>query len=119
MSRSTSGQKPNTLRVKEGRDIDGGCIGKNAWNDAARSLVPRILDLSVIEWEGQKTAAVEKLRDALDANFEYVPVILSQCGFQNAIKRFMKTERSRLKAKYMEGDTACPIYVDPRQWNRL
>jgi hypothetical protein len=46
-----------------------------------RSLVPRILDMSIIEWEAQWTAAVEKLHDALDANFEYMPVTLSQRGF--------------------------------------
>jgi hypothetical protein len=52
-SRTTSGHKPNTLRIKEGGDIDGGCSGKNAWDDAVKSLVPLILDLSVIEWEGK------------------------------------------------------------------
>jgi hypothetical protein len=90
------------LRVKDGGDIDEGCTGKNAWDDVVRSLVPWILDISVIEWEAQKSAAVEKLRNALDIDFEYVPHTLSQCGFRNAIKRFMKTERSRLKARYME-----------------
>jgi hypothetical protein len=46
-----------------------------------RSLVPRILDMSIIEWEAQQTAVMEKLHDALNANFEYVPVTLSQRGF--------------------------------------
>jgi hypothetical protein len=48
-----------------------------------------------------------------------VPMTLRQCGFRNAIKRFMKTERSRLKARYMGGDTTYPIHLDPRQWDRL
>ena len=119
MSRTMGGQKPNKLRVKEGGDIDGGCPGKNAWDDAVRSLVPRILDMSIIEWEAQKSTAVEKLREALDADFEYTPVSLSQRGFRNAIKRFMKTERSRLKARYAAGHTACPLHIDPWQWERL
>jgi hypothetical protein len=42
-----------------------------------RSLVPRILDLSVIKWEGQKTIAIQKLRDALDVDFDYVGCELS------------------------------------------
>jgi hypothetical protein len=117
-SRTTGGQKPNKLRVKEGRDIDAACPTKNAWDDAMRSLVPRLLDMSIIEWEAQRTATVEKLRDALDADFEYVPVTLSQRGFRNAIKRFMKTERSRLKARYMAGDRTCPVHIDPVQWER-
>jgi hypothetical protein len=106
-SRTTGGQKPQTLWVKDGGDIDEGCIGKNAWDDVVRSLVPRILDISVVEWEVQKSAAVEKLRNALDADFEYVLQTLSHRGFWNAIKRFMKTKRSRLKARYMEEDIAC------------
>jgi hypothetical protein len=119
LSRTTGGHKPNKLRVKEGGDIDGGCSGKNAWDDAVRSLVPRILDMSIIDWEAQKTAAVEKLRGALDEDFEYEPVTLSQRGFRNAIKRFMKTERSWLKARYVAGDITCPVHIDPVQWERL
>jgi hypothetical protein len=77
VSRTTGGHKPNKLRVKEGGDIDGGCSGKNAWDDAVRSLVPRILDMSIIDWEAQKIAAVEKLHGALDKDFEYEPITLS------------------------------------------
>ena len=33
--------------------------------------------MSVIEWKAQKTVDVEKLREALDADFDYVPVTLS------------------------------------------
>ena len=77
VSRTISGHKPNTLQVKEGGDINGGCTEKNVWNEIIRNLVPWILDLSVIEWEGQKTMAVEKLRDAFNADFEYVPVTLN------------------------------------------
>jgi hypothetical protein len=118
-SRTMGGQKPHTLWVKDGGDIDGGCTGKNAWDNAVRSLVPRILDISIVEGEAQKSAAVEKLRNALDADFEYVPQTLSQRVFWNAIKRFMKTEHSRLKARYMGGDTACSIHIDPHQWEKL
>jgi hypothetical protein len=59
---------------------------------------------------------VEKLREALDADFEYVLVILTQRGFKNVIKRFMKTECSRLKVRYMAGDITCPVHIDPQQW---
>jgi hypothetical protein len=51
MNMTTGGHKPKKLRVKDGGDIDGGCPGKNAWDDAIRCLVPRILDMSIIEWE--------------------------------------------------------------------
>jgi hypothetical protein len=51
VSKTTGGHKPNKLRVKEGGYIDGGCSGKNAWDDTVRSLVPRILDMSITDWE--------------------------------------------------------------------
>jgi hypothetical protein len=76
------------LRVKDGGDIDGGCTGKNAWDNAVRSLVPRILDISVVEWEAQKSAAVEKLRNALDADFEYVPQMLKSTRFPEHYQAF-------------------------------
>ena len=57
--------------------------------------------MSVIEWETQKSAEVEKLYNALEANFEYVPQTLNQWGFRNGIKRFIETECSKLKAWYM------------------
>jgi hypothetical protein len=98
--------------VKDNEDVDGGCTSKNAWNYAVRILVPRILDMSVIEWEVHKTAAVEKLRNVFDVDFEYVLQTLSQHGFRNAIKYFMKIEHSRLKTRYMGGDIV-KIYKTP------
>jgi hypothetical protein len=50
-NRTTRGHKPHILRVKDGGDIDGGCTSKNVWDDAVRSLVPRILAISVVEWK--------------------------------------------------------------------
>jgi hypothetical protein len=118
-SRSSTGQKAYELRILEGGKIDATCTGKNAWDEAVRSLVPRLLDLSVIEWEGQNPTAMKKLRDALDEEFEYVGFGMSRGCFKNAIKRFMRTERSRLKARYMAGESTCPVHVDPQQWKRL
>jgi hypothetical protein len=52
-SRRLGGQKPHTLRVKVGGGIDGGCEGKNAFDEALCSLVPRILDVSILKWKLQ------------------------------------------------------------------
>jgi hypothetical protein len=103
--RSTSGRKPRQITVQPGGKVDGACPSKNAWDDTVRALVPRILDLSVVDWEGQKPESVQKLRDRLDAEFEYVGNPLSMQGFKNAVKRFLKYERSRLKMCYWAGDT--------------
>jgi hypothetical protein len=40
-------------------------------------------------------------------------------GFRNTVKRFLKSERSRLKMRYQSGDTANPVHVQPAQWERL
>ena len=118
-SRTYMGHKPNQLDVKPGGYVDQASAAKNAWDDAIRSLVPRMLDMSVIDWEGQRPEALEKLRDALDLEFEYLGCPLSMRGFRDAVKRFMKTERSRLKAKFLAGDRDCPLHIQPCQWEKL
>jgi hypothetical protein len=83
--------------VKAGGEIAGGCEGKNAWDAAVRTNVPHILDISVLSWKKQSLKAIAELRDQLDCEFEYVGYHLTAQGFRNAVKRFMKSECSRLK----------------------
>ena len=78
-----------------------------------------MLDMSVIEWEGQRQESMEKLRDALDLEFEYLGCPQSMRGFRDAVKRFMKTKCFRLKRKYLVGDTDCPLHIQPSQWENL
>jgi hypothetical protein len=111
IERSSSGRKPRQITVQPGGEIDGMRPGKTTWDDAIRGLVPRILDLSIVEWEGQKPKAVQKLQDKLDAEFEYIGNPLSMQGFRNAVKRYLKFERSRLKMRYQLGDTTNPVHV--------
>jgi hypothetical protein len=117
--RRCGGQKPHTLRVKAGGGIDGGCEGKNAFDEALRSLVPRILDVSVFKWKLQHPGSVEKLRAAIDNEFEYLGHSLSDIGFKNAVKRQMKTERAKMKGWFMSGKTQCHVFIEPDQWKRL
>jgi hypothetical protein len=117
--RSSSGRKPRQITVGQGGEVDGAFPRKNAWDDAISGLVPRILDISVVDWEGQKPKAMQKLRDKLDVEFEYVENPLSMQGFRNSVKRYLKSERSRLKMRYCSGDTANPVHVQPAQWERL
>ena len=101
--RRLGGQRPHALRVKASGGIDGGCEGKNTFDEALRSLVPRILDVSCLTWKMQNSASVEKLRAAPDNEFEYLDHPLSNVGFKNAVKRQMKTERSKMKGWFMSG----------------
>ncbi len=41
------------------------------------------------------------MKASLDKEFEYVDNELSMIGFRNVVKRWLKIERSRLKARYM------------------
>jgi hypothetical protein len=51
--RSSGGRKPIQIRVQPGGEIDGACPGKNGWDDAICGLVPRILDIIVVDWEAK------------------------------------------------------------------
>jgi hypothetical protein len=114
-----AGRKPNQVRVKAGGEIARGCEGKNAWDATVRTAILPILDMSVLSWEGQSIAALNELRDRLDCDFEYIGYNLSENGFRNAVKRFMKMEQSRLKTRYREGHTKCPLDIEEDQWTRL
>jgi hypothetical protein len=62
---------------------------------------------------------VQKLRERLDAELKYLDNPLSMQGFRNVVKRYLKSERSRLKMRYRSGDTSNPVHVQPAQWERL
>jgi hypothetical protein len=118
-ARLAVGQKPHKVRVKANGGIDGGCEGKNEFDEALRSLVPRILDVSCVTWKDQSACSIETLKSALDKEFEYVGNNLSSVGFKNAVKRQMKTERHKMKAWFLSGKTECPVNIEPDQWARL
>ena len=118
-ARVAVGQKPHKVRVKANGGIDGGCEGKNEFDDALRSLIPRILDVSCVTWKDQSHCSIETLKSALDKEFEYVGNNLSTIGFRNAVKRQMKTERHKMKAWFLSGKKECPVNIQPDQWARL
>ena len=64
-----------------------------------------------MKWKDWSPDSIKKLRSALDSEFKYVGINLSENGFKNAMKRPMKTERLKMKV--------CPIVIEPDQWDRL
>jgi hypothetical protein len=107
------------VAVNDVGEVNAACEGKNAWDRCIRDLVPKILDMSVVEWSKQKPQAVKKLKEALDGEFEYLGQPLSMAGFRAAITRYLKSERNRLKSKWLQGCVDCPLHVDDDQWDRL
>jgi len=102
-----------------GGGIDGGCDGKNQWDDSVQTLVPWMLDVSIIHYDEQDLDKLAKLRLALDTKYEYLGNEFSDKGFKNAIKRFLRGERNRLKTRFSQRLTMCPMNIQPNQWERL
>lgn len=71
-------------------------------------------------YPGHEQHTLQRLREKLDAEFEYVGHPLNIVGFRGALIRFLKVERSRLKAHYLaKGPLRPPIHVNDKQWERL
>jgi len=60
-----------------------------------------------------------KLRLVLDNEYEYLENELSDRGFKNAIKRFLRGKKNKLKARFSKGLTMCTMNIQPNQWKRL
>ena len=84
-----------------------------------RTSIPWSLDMSVLSWKEQSPNAIVELREYLDCDFEYVGYDLTEFGFRNVVKRFMKSEHAQLKRQYQEGYIACPIHIEEEQWTML
>jgi hypothetical protein len=50
-------------------------------DEVVKTLIPQILYINVVEWEGHKSESLEKLRASLDVKFEYVDNELSLIGY--------------------------------------
>ena len=56
------------------------------------------------------------LLEKIDSKFEYPDNPLNMQGFRNAVKKYLKSERSRLKMRYHAVDTSNPVHLQPVQW---
>lgn len=117
--RALAGVKPNRVFVLPGGEVDTNCKGKNAWDEALRDLVPKCVDVSVVNWSKHEPHTLQKLRAALDNEFEYLGNPLSMVGFRLAVSKYLKAERFRLKSRYLKGIDTPPLHVDKPEWDRL
>jgi hypothetical protein len=118
--RKKKGMPPHKVEVTKHGKIDGSCNGKTNWDNAMRGLAPRILNMAVVKVGEQNPVDMAEFRSQLDDLFEYIHHELSARGFKDCVRRFMKSERSRLKKRYQkDGQTGCPLGVDADQWATL
>lgn len=80
------GKKPHKIKIRLKRDINGGSDRNNFWDEVVKTLILQILDINVVEWEGHNIESLEKLKVALDREFEYLDNELSMIGFNNVMK---------------------------------
>lgn len=118
--RATAGRKPNRVFVLPGGEVDVTCEGKNAWDEALRELVPKCLDMSVVSWSKHEDHTLQRLRVALDNEFEYLGNPLSIHGFRLSVMKYLKAERARLKLWWLKDkDTAPPLHISDAEWANL
>ena len=77
-----------------------------------RSLVSRLL-------EEATPKSLQNLREAMDHKFECLDCLLNMHGFRDVVERFMKTEKSWLKEKYLVENMQCPLHIQLSQWDNL
>lgn len=68
--RQAMGKKLHKILIKAKGDVNRCYEGKNAWDEVMRMLIPQILEISVVEWEGHNLKSIEKLKATLDMVFE-------------------------------------------------
>jgi hypothetical protein len=118
--RRHKGLPPLQVEVGKNGKIDGACAGKNIWNDRIRGFAPRHLNMAIVKVGEQNAVDMAELRKLMDIEFEYLHHELSDHGFRDCVRRFMKSERSRLKKRWiMHGHTTCPVGVEQSQWDTL
>ncbi len=56
-----------------------------------RTLIPKVLGIRVLQWEGREPSSLDKLKATLNKEFEYVDNELFVVEFKNIVKRWLKT----------------------------
>ncbi len=57
--RQAIGQKPHEIKVKVGGDIDGRCTCKNVWDELMWIVLPHILNINILQWDGHNPKSLE------------------------------------------------------------
>ncbi|CAK9869707.1 unnamed protein product [Sphagnum jensenii] len=95
VNQKEKGLSPHKVVVTRADKIDGACEGKEyTWDSAMKSLALQILDMAMVKVTNQNLVNMVKLRKEMDNEFEYFRHDLSDAGFRDCVRWFMKGEHA-------------------------
>jgi hypothetical protein len=80
------------MEVTKNGKIDGACDGKNIWYNKIQGFAPRHLNMAIVKVGDQNVVDTDELCRVMDTEFEYFQHELSDWGFRDCVRRFMKFE---------------------------
>ncbi len=108
------------MEVTKNGKIDGPCDGKNIWDDKIWGFTLRHLNMAIVKVGDQNAMDMAGFRKVMDIEFEYLHHELTDQGFRDYVRRFMKSKRTWLKKRWIKhGHTSCPMGVETSQWDTL
>ena len=113
--RVDAGMRPHTVQVRSSGIIDSGCKGHLKWQEYIRDLTPRMLDMSVVNYEEQGESSKQKLKEVIFAKFEFLENEVTDTSFHRMIKTWMRRDRERLRRVHGGKSKPPPKYSD-KQW---
>jgi hypothetical protein len=102
--------------MKNGK-IDGACDGKNIWDDKIQSFAPCHLNMVIVKVGDQNVVDMGELCRVMDIEFEYLQHELSDRGFRDSVRQFVKSERSWLKKWRTKHGHTTPYGCETSQWD--
>ena len=118
--RMARGLKPFWVECNSaGHAIETG-RGGSRFMEVFRAFCVAILDVSTIRVRDQNIEDYAKLREKVEAEFEFIGHPMSDDGFFSAVSKCMKGERSRLHRLYIaRPERGCPPKEQPDVWEKL
>jgi hypothetical protein len=80
------------VEVTKNGKIDGACDGKNIWDDNIWGFAPHHFNMAIVKVGDQNVVDMGELCKVMDTEFENLQYDLSDRGFKDYVRQFMKSE---------------------------